>query len=74
MVANDVVTLVIELSAWVSSILVVVKPNKLRICLDPHNLKKAIHREHYQMPTVGKVGAQLSQAKKFTLVDAKDGF
>ena len=60
MVANDVVTLVIEPSAWVSSILVVVKPNKLRICLDPRNLKKAIHREHYQMPTVGKVGTQLS--------------
>jgi len=71
MVANDVVTLVIEPSAWVSGTLVIVKPNKLRICLGPHNLKKAIHQEHYQMPTVG---TRLSQAKKFTLVDAKDGF
>ena len=51
-----------------------VKPNKLRICLDPRDLNKAIRREHYQMPTVEEVATRLSQAKKFTVVDAKDGF
>jgi len=61
-------------SAWVSSTSVVVKPNKLHICLDPHNLNKATNREHYQMHTLGEVGTRLSQAKKFTLVGAKDGF
>ena len=65
---------VTEPTEWVSSMLVVVKPNKLRICLDPRDLNKAIRREHYQMPTVEEVAARLSQAKKFTVVDAKDGF
>lgn len=54
--------------------LVVVKPNKLRICLDPRDLNKAIRREHYQMPTVEEATTRLSQAKKFIVVDAKDGF
>lgn len=54
--------------------LVVVKPNKLRLCLDPRDLNKAIRREHYQMPTVEEVATQRSQAKKFTVEDAKDGF
>ena len=75
MVASDVITLVTEPTAWVSSMLFVVKPNKkLRICLDPRDLNKAIRREHYQMPTVEEVATRLSQAKKFTVVDAKDGF
>jgi len=55
MVASDVITPVIEPTEWVSSLLVVVKPSKLRICLDPRDLKNAIRREHYQMPTVEEV-------------------
>lgn len=54
--------------------LVVVKPNKLRICLDPRNLNKAIRREHYQMPTIKEVTTRLINAKRFTVVDAKEGF
>ncbi|XP_067047046.1 uncharacterized protein [Acropora muricata] len=74
MVASDVSTPVTEPTEWVSSMLVIVKPNKLRICLDPRDLNKAIRREHYQLPTVEEVATRLSQAKKFTVVDAKDGF
>jgi len=33
-----------------------------------------IRREHYQMPTVEEVATRLSQGKKFTVVDAKEGF
>ena len=51
MVACEVITPVTEPTEWVSSMLVVVKNNKLRICLDPHNLNKAIRRQ--QMPTSG---------------------
>ena len=74
MVASDVITPVNEPTEWVSSMLVIVKPNKLHICLEPRNLNKAIRREHYQLPTVEEVATRLSQAKKFTVVDAKDGF
>ena len=74
MVASGVLAPVTEPTEWVSSMLVIVKPNKLRICLDPRDLNKAIRREHYQMPTVEEVATRLSQAKKFTVVDAKDGF
>ena len=46
----------------------------VHICLDPRNLNKATNWEHYQMSTLGEVETRLSQAKKFTLVGAKDGF
>ena len=74
MVDSDVIAPVNDLTEWVSSKLVVAKPNKLRICLDPRDLNKTIRREHYQLPTVEKVVTRLTQAKKFTVVDAKDGF
>ena len=51
MVASDVITPVTRPTEWVASMLVIVKPNKLRICLDPRDLNKAIRREHYQLPT-----------------------
>ena len=74
MVASGILAPVTEPTEWVSSMLVIVKLNKLRICLDPRELNKAIRREHYQMPTVEEVSTRLSQAQKFTVVDAKDGF
>ena len=74
MVASGILAPVTEPTEWVSSMLVIIKPNKLRICLDPCDLNKAIRREHYQMPTVEEVATRLLQAKKFTVIDAKDGF
>ena len=39
------------------------KPNgKVRLCLDPRDLNKAIQREHYPMTTVEEVAAELSDA------------
>ena len=40
---------------WVSSMVTVVKPGKLRICIDPRHLNSAIKREHYPMPTIEEV-------------------
>ena len=74
MVASGILAPLSEPTQWVSSMLIIVKPHKLRICLDPRDLNKVIRREHYQMPTVEEVATRLSQAKKFTVVDAKDGF
>lgn len=60
---------------WVSPIVVMKKPSgKVRICLDPRELIKAILREHYPLKTVEEVAANLKQAKHFTTIDAASGF
>ena len=74
LVQRNVITPVTEPTEWVSSMLAVIKPNKIRICLDPRDLNEAIKREHYQMPTIEEVATRLDKAKLFTVVDAKDGF
>ena len=74
MVASDVITPVTEPNEWVPSVLVVIKPNKLRVCLETRDLNKATLPEHHQMPTVEELATRLSEEKKFTLVDAKVGF
>ena len=59
---------------WVSSMVVVEKPNgKLRICLDPQHLKKAIKREHYQLPTTEDITTRMAYAKWFSKLDANHG-
>lgn len=60
---------------WVNSMTVVRKPNgDLRICLDPKDLNNAIKREHYRLPTIDEITANLSGAKFFSTLDAKNGF
>ena len=59
---------------WISSLVAVQKPGKLRVCIDPRDLNRAIKRPKYQMPTVDEVLPKLAKAKAFTVLDAKDGF
>ena len=41
---------------WVSSITCPTKPDgSLRICLNPHDLNKAIIREHYKAPNIEEI-------------------
>lgn len=63
-----------EPTEWISSMVVVAKPGKIRICLDPKDLNKAIKRPKYQMPTLDEMLPKLGKAKVFTTLDAKDGF
>ena len=63
-----------EPTDWISSMVVVAKPGKIRICLDPKDLNKAVRRPKYQMSTLEEVLPKLSKAKVFTTLDAKDGF
>ena len=74
MVNDDIIATVSEPTKWVSSLLLVSKPGKLRICMDPRDLNQAIRREHYQMPTIEEIATRLSSARVFTVVDAKMGF
>ena len=50
------------------------KNKKIRICLDPRDLNKAILRSHYPLPTIEQVASRLSKAKIFSVLDAKSGF
>ena len=50
------------------------KNGKIRICVDPKDLNKAILRENYPMPTIEEIATRLHGAKVFSLLDAKNGF
>lgn len=60
---------------WVSSLVVVQKKSgKLRICLDPKDLNKAIKREHYPLPVIEDISTRLCSARVFTILDVRQGF
>lgn len=75
MCRHGIIEPVTEPSTWISALLVVRKPNgKIRICIDPKPLNKALKRSHYPMPTIQDVLPLLTKAKVFSTVDAKQGF
>ena len=60
---------------WVNSCVCVTKSNgKIRLCLDPKDLNKAIKRPHYITPTLDDVFAEMSGAKYFSILDARSGY
>ena len=62
-------------TAWVNSMVVNEKQNgKLRICIDPRDLNKALLREHYQSPTQQEITSRLAGAKYFSKLDVTSGF
>ena len=64
-----------EPTAWVSSLVYRRKPNgKLRICLDPTDLNKAISREYHVIPSLEEILPKPNGAKYFSIVDAKCGY
>ena len=63
-----------EPSDWVNSMVAVVKPNKIRICIDPRDLYEAIRREHFHITTIGEVVAHMPQAKVFSVLDSTSGY
>ena len=66
---------VTEPTPWVSSLVTVQKPNgQIRVCIDPKDLNRVLRRSHYPTPTVDKILPDLSRAKVFSTVDAKNGF
>lgn len=59
---------------WASNLVIVEKGNKLRICLDPRDLNKAIKREYFLIPTFAEIRTNLINKTIFTVIDLKDGF
>ncbi len=53
---------------------VVDKPGKLRICLDPKDLNQHLQRSHYPIPTIEDILPDLKNAKIFSVLDARNGF
>ena len=72
---KQVLAKVTKPSDWISSMVAIRKPSgKLRICIDPKDLNQALKRSHYPIPTIEEVLPRLSNAKVFSVLDAKDGF
>ncbi|CAC5389959.1 unnamed protein product [Mytilus coruscus] len=49
---NVYITKVEEPTEWVSSMVVAVKKDKVRICIDPKDLNEVIQRENYPLKTI----------------------
>lgn len=58
---------VLQPTEWISNLVAVQKPVKLRVCVDLRDLNRAIKSPKYQMPTVDEVLPKLSKAKVFTV-------
>ena len=55
---------------WVSSLACSWKANrKLRVCLDPRDVNKAIKRDHYKIPTIEEITHQLASSQRL-MVDS----
>ena len=63
-----------EATDWVSSLVLVDKPNKLRVCIDSRDLNNAIKRPHHPLPIIEDIISDLGNAKIFTVLDVKHGF
>ena len=67
MVDQAIIAPVTESTEWVSSL---THPQKQdgspHICLDPHDINKAIIWEHYKAPTLDEITHKLSGAKVFS--------
>lgn len=73
---EGIICKVTEPTQWVNALVVCEKPKtgKLRICLDPRPLNKAIMRPHYPLPTLEDVTSKLAGAKFFSILDARSGY
>ena len=50
------------------------KPGKIRLCIDPKDLNKAIKRPHYPLPTIEDILPKLKNARMFSVLGAQKEF
>ena len=73
LVNKGVITPVTDATYWVSSMVVVQKPNgQIRLCLDPAMLRSGVSTT--PMPTIEEFSTRLYKARFFTVLDAHNGF
>ena len=64
-----------EPTTWVNSLVYHRKPSgKIRFCLDPKDLNKAILRDHDVTPTLEDILPLFKDSKYFSIVVAKSGY
>ena len=64
-----------EPTDWVNSMVKIVKPNgKLRICIDPRDLNRAVKCDYHPMTTIDKIATRMPNAQVFSVLDASSGF
>lgn len=51
---------------WISSMELVKRTDKMRICLDPKDLNALLKHSHYQIPTIDEILPNLAKAKIFS--------
>ena len=72
---GGIIKKVTQPTKWVSAMHIVHKSNgKLRICMDPRNLNKAIIRKHFKLPTREEVIEKMLGAKIFSKLDCSERF
>ncbi len=72
---NKVIKPVEEPTDWVNQCVVQPKKNgKLRVCIDPLYLNKALKKVQYHLPTLDEVLPELANARIFTKLDLSSGY
>ncbi|XP_067656436.1 uncharacterized protein [Haliotis asinina] len=71
---NGYIVKVEEPTEWVNSMVVSIRKDKIRICIDPKDLNKAILREHHPLKTIEEVVANIPGTKVFSTLEPNQGF
>ena len=75
MESAGVIKKVHEPTDWVNSLVIVKKKSgKLRVCLDPRDLNRAIKRQHFKLPNREEIMSRFAGATIFSKMDASQGF
>ena len=61
-------------SSWSSPMRLVVKPNKVRLCLDARKLNIVTKKDAYPLPNIEGIFARLPKANLITKLDLKDAY
>ena len=71
---QGIIKSVTQPTKWINSMAAVRKPGKLRICIGPKDLIKAIKQPHYPLLTLKDILPKLAKAKIFSVLYANKGF
>ncbi|XP_065204814.1 uncharacterized protein K02A2.6-like [Planococcus citri] len=66
---NDIIEPVNEPSTWVSNIVISLRGDKTRICVDMRDANEAIETQHYPFPTMDDIRPKIRKAKVFAKLD-----
>lgn len=61
-------------SPWSSPMRLVVKPNKVRLCLDARRLNQATKKDAYPLPSIDGIFSRLPKANLISKLDLKDAY